>query len=119
MLSHIKDLFRQRREKGHHKFFTKRNKSDNNSNMKVRSFAVHNDTTANAPARKIVLQSKNVIKKPSAETMVADVDQDTKSTAAAADELASLLVKQDNKRRSQLPTYAGMERFEIIRKLGE
>ncbi|KAI7892455.1 kinase-like domain-containing protein [Mucor mucedo] len=36
-----------------------------------------------------------------------------------ADELANLLVEQDNKRRSQLPSYPGLERFEITRKLGD
>ncbi|GAN04677.1 pkinase-domain-containing protein [Mucor ambiguus] len=37
----------------------------------------------------------------------------------AADELANLLVEADNKRRSQLPHYPGLERFEMIRKLGD
>ncbi|KAG1083411.1 hypothetical protein G6F42_022218 [Rhizopus arrhizus] len=37
----------------------------------------------------------------------------------AADELANLLVEADNKRRSQLPQYPGLERFEMIRKLGD
>ncbi|OAD07271.1 hypothetical protein MUCCIDRAFT_137550, partial [Mucor lusitanicus CBS 277.49] len=36
-----------------------------------------------------------------------------------ADELANLLVEADNKRRSQLPQYPGLERFEMIRKLGD
>ncbi|KAI8639646.1 kinase-like domain-containing protein [Parasitella parasitica] len=37
----------------------------------------------------------------------------------AAEELANLLVEADNKRRSQLPIYPGLERFEMIRKLGD
>ncbi|CEP16432.1 hypothetical protein, partial [Parasitella parasitica] len=37
----------------------------------------------------------------------------------AAEELANLLVEVENKRRSQLPTYPGLERFELIRKLGD
>ncbi|KAK4521626.1 uncharacterized protein ATC70_004156 [Mucor velutinosus] len=37
----------------------------------------------------------------------------------AADELANLLVEADNKRRSQLPHYPGLERFEMIKKLGD
>ncbi|GAA5799469.1 hypothetical protein HPULCUR_004885 [Helicostylum pulchrum] len=46
-------------------------------------------------------------------------DEDRKSLSTGADELANILVEQDNKRRSQLPTYPGLERFVIIRKLGE
>lgn len=132
MLSHIKDLFRQRKERQQKNFFSRNNKqpttttpSTSTDDMKVRTYPAKE----NALPVKTVFQPARVVeptirKKRSSDDMtVTDenaMDQDdNKSTVAAADELANLLVKQDNKRRSQLPSYPGLERFEIIRKLGE
>lgn len=47
------------------------------------------------------------------------LENDNKLITSTADELANLIVKQSNKRRNQLPSYPGVERFELIRKLGE
>lgn len=61
------------------------------------------------------INQKKRTKQMSTDTIVAQPAEKVN----AADELANLLVEADNKRRSQLPQYPGLERFEMIRKLGE
>lgn len=109
MLSHIKDLFRQRKERQQKRFFNNHfNKPEPISEIKVRSTIKKIPST---PVKKIKeLSTDNM-------TIIGNDDDDSKINAA--DELANLLAEQDNKRRSQLPTYPGLERFEITKKLGE
>ncbi|KAI9474081.1 MAG: serine/threonine-protein kinase [Benjaminiella poitrasii] len=44
---------------------------------------------------------------------------DLASPSITKDELANRLVQAENKRKNQLPRYPGLERFEMIRKLGD
>lgn len=46
-------------------------------------------------------------------------ENDNKLITSTADELANLIVKESNKRKNQLPAYPGVERFALMRKLGE
>jgi hypothetical protein len=162
MLSHIKDLFHQRKERQQKRFFSnhfrrqqerqeqeEREIRKSLSEMKIRSHPPNNNIintnatfTANnigaggggsttLPIKKTLIQQpqRNIVHKSNTKkelstdnmTVVGREkdDQDTKSTHTAADELANRLVEQDNKRRSQLPSYPGLERFEMIRKIGE
>lgn len=143
MLSHIKDLFRQRKERQQKRFFSnhlrkqqqqqeQQQQQDQTSTatseaMKVKTTYATKNATAdnNIPVKKMVIQPKRVVDVPLKKaqssdnmTIVEENVNETKSNVAA-EELANLLVKQDNKRRSQLPSYPGLERFELIRKLGE
>ncbi|KAI9268445.1 kinase-like domain-containing protein [Helicostylum pulchrum] len=122
MLAHIKDLFRQRKERQQKRFFSnhfkKQDPSPITSEMKVRSITNKSATTTTHPNNATLIKKKKKEVSTDNMTMVGK-DEDRKSLSTGADELANILVEQDNKRRSQLPTYPGLERFVIIRKLGD
>ncbi len=126
MLSHIKYLFRQRKERQQKNFFINHFRNHKQSSSKEMQVKTYPANEQNLPL-KTVFQSERRVepmirKKRSSDDMtITDqvVEEDNNKTSLDADELANLLVKQDNKRRSQLPSYPGLERFEIIRKLGE
>lgn len=102
MLSHIKDLFRQRKERQQKRFINNQfKKPEAITEIKIRS-------SIPKKVKEISMDNKTIVG-----------DDDSTKVNTTADELANLLVEQDNKRRSQLPTYPGLERFEIIKKLGE
>ena len=42
-----------------------------------------------------------------------------KQSQPSPNELAKSLVREDRKRRNQMPIYPGLEQFELLRKLGE
>lgn len=125
MLSHIKDLFRQRKERQQKRFFSNNRKQEATSEpMKVKTtYPVKTAIADTIPVKKMVIQPKRVVEVPLKKAQSSDnmtiVEADETKSNVAAEELANLLVKQDNKRRSQLPSYPGLERFELIRKLGE
>lgn len=118
MLSHIKDLFRQGKERQQRRFFNnthfinrQQTKTMNNNNNAV----LVEQQPAIPPQQQNTLDQKKRTKQMSTDTIVAQPTEKVN----AAEELANLLVEADNKRRSQLPNYPGLERFEMIRKLGE
>lgn len=117
MLGHIKDLFRLRKERQQKRFFNNKKQPQTEepiiSEMKMRT----NPPTSTTETNIKLLKKKK--KELSTDNMTMVEKEDSKSTIFAADELANLLVEQDNKRRSHLPSYPGLERFVIIRKLGE
>lgn len=118
MLSHIKDLFRQRKERQQRRFF---NNTHFLSRQQTKAMDTHNNAVlveqpvAISAQQQSQINQKKRTKQMSTDTIVAQPAEKVN----AADELANLLVEADNKRRSQLPQYPGLERFEMIRKLGE
>lgn len=118
MLSHIKDLFRQRKERQQRRFFS-------NTHFISRQQTKAMDTNNNAvlveqPVAIPAQQQNHVNQKKRSKQMSTDtIVAQPAEKVNAADELANLLVEADNKRRSQLPQYPGLERFEMVRKLGE
>lgn len=126
MLGHIKDLFRQRKERQQKRFFSnhfkKPDPSPITSEMKARSITNKSatatiTTTTTHPNNATLIKKKK--KEVSTDNMTMVGKDDEEDTKSSSDELANILVEQNNKRRSQLPTYPGLERFVIIRKLGE
>lgn len=91
MLSNIKDFLRQRKDR-----------------KKILSKKVNTRTPIIA-VEKSSQQSDN-------RTLVSNKNDKRKSIN---NDLANQLVIESNKRKSQLPVYIGLERFELLRKLGE
>jgi hypothetical protein len=126
MLSHIKDLFRHRKQRQQRRFF-----SDNHPNRNAQPvMETAKLTVIDMPFRKDNVRQRKQQQQPQKKAKNMSTDNMTivampeegepeKSTAHAADELANLLVEADNKRRSQLPCCPGLEQFKMIRKLGE
>ncbi|KAI8970603.1 kinase-like domain-containing protein [Pilobolus umbonatus] len=85
MFNHIKDLFRQRKEKK--KFLS--------SPFRTRTQPKERELSTKSSVKAVVTSKKHT------------------------EELAKLVVEEGNKRRSQLPLYPGLERFEMIKKLGD
>lgn len=161
MLSHIKGLFRQRKERQQKKKFNNHfrrqqerqqeqvenelNKPDVNMRSYPPNTNATNNTTAAGGSNMLPIKKSTAIQQQQQRNIIAhntnkntfntkkelstdnmavvgkedDENEDAKSTATAADNLVNTLVEQDNKRRSQLLSYPGLERFAMIKKLGE
>lgn len=111
MLSHIKDLFRQRKERQQKRFFSNHHHKKEQASTEIKTI----QHTLKKPSSNQHKKAKEI----SMDNMTMVGDENDGKVLNTADELANLLVEQDNKRRSQLPCYPGLERFEITRKLGE
>lgn len=94
MFSHLKDLLRQRKER--------------------RKTVQKKETTTARTVPTIIVEKSQ---QSDNNTLVSRKNSGSKRASNTS--LANQLVKESNKRMSQLPTYPGLERFELIKKIGE
>jgi formyltetrahydrofolate hydrolase len=122
MLSHIKDLLRQRKEGQQRRFFSNHfnRKAQPTVKPDMSDIHFHKNSIRQKKKQQQQQQQQQLQKKSSADNMtIVAMPETDKYAVHAADGLANRLVEADNKRRSQLPSYPGLERFKMIQKLGE
>ncbi|KAI8884457.1 Pkinase-domain-containing protein [Backusella circina FSU 941] len=126
MFAHIKELFRQRKERQKKKTFSssrfgRQPKVAVVSKAKSVTGPVH---TINAASNNSVQKAEKLVQTGSSDSVTLSDNnqqqvQQQEQRSSNADKIAKLVVEQDKRRKSQIPSYPGLERFELIKKLGD
>jgi hypothetical protein len=118
MFAHIKDLFRQRKERQKRKTF-----SSHLFGRQLKVAVVSKAKTVTGPVHTINAASNNSVKKAEKLVQTGSSDSvtlnDNLQRSSNTDKIAKMVVEQDKRRKSQIPSYPGLERFELVKKLGE
>lgn len=107
MLAQLKNLFRQKTTGG-----TSNNKKNQHQQHHRRGPRYRHDNKVKVIDYTSNLQPMSSLKK---KPTVSEEEQERIKTA----ERAQRLIEQEKQRKAQLPMYVGLERYEILKKLGE